>query len=73
MTGTIEKIEYTHNSPFGEQHTTIDGVTYWTWFDLREISVRAGKRVEHEPKLDYPMNLNGQDFSVAVTRITKVL
>jgi hypothetical protein len=31
--GRIDSIRYTRNA-FGEQYTTIDGVTYVTWFDL---------------------------------------
>jgi hypothetical protein len=50
MIGTFEKFELRFGS-FGEQHTTIDGVTYLTWFDLVDRNLKAleaGAKVEYE-------------------------
>ena len=50
MTGTFERFELTFGS-FGEQRTTIDGVSYLTWFDLMDPNLKgleAGARVEYQ-------------------------
>ena len=52
MIGTFEEFRLTFGS-FGEQHTTIDGVEYLTWFDLTDPNLRgleAGAEVEFEPR-----------------------
>ncbi|HEV2395033.1 MAG TPA: hypothetical protein VG146_22005 [Verrucomicrobiae bacterium] len=52
MTGTFQRFEVTHGS-FGEQHTTIDGVEYLTWFDLMDLNLKgleAGAVVEYEAR-----------------------
>ncbi len=44
-TGTVEKIEYT-NGGAGNQWTTIDGVRYATWFDIRNpVHPREGQKI----------------------------
>lgn len=45
MIGTVEEIAFTTN---GYQITMIDGKKYATLFDLTEIRVKEGKRVEYE-------------------------
>jgi hypothetical protein len=50
MKGTFQGFEGTHGS-FGEQHTTIDGVRYLTWFDLMDPKLNglgAAATVEYE-------------------------
>ncbi len=50
MTGTFQEFEVRHGS-FGEQHSTIDGVKYLTWFDLTDPELKglhAGAKVEYE-------------------------
>lgn len=50
MTGTFEKFELAFGS-FGEQRTTIDGVSYLTWFDLAAPHLKGlegGVKVEYE-------------------------
>jgi hypothetical protein len=52
MTGKFQKFEVTHGS-FGEQHTTIDGVEYLTWFDLMDPKLKSlepGTTVEYEAR-----------------------
>lgn len=48
MIGTVENVEYTQGG-LGNQWTTIDGVKYATWWDVRSIDWRVGDKVEHEP------------------------
>ena len=48
MLGRVESIEYTLNSPFGNQWTTIDGNRYMTWWDAATLPVRTGVMVEYE-------------------------
>jgi hypothetical protein len=48
LIGTVEKVEYTSGS-LGNQWTTIDGVKYATWWDIRGREWNIGDRVEHEP------------------------
>lgn len=47
-TGTVEKVEFTHGSA-GNQWTTIDGVRFATWWDMRTHAVREGARVRFQP------------------------
>ena len=48
MLGKVDAVDFTNNSPFGNQYTTIDGVRYMTWWDAREVPVRQGTVVEYE-------------------------
>ena len=53
MTGTFQSYRVTHGS-FGQQHTTIDGQVYLTWFDandpkLRELGKEAVVEFEARP------------------------
>ena len=50
-TGTVEKIEYTQGG-FGNQFTTISGVRYWTWWDVRTTPVCIGARVAFRAHLN---------------------
>ena len=43
-TGIVEKIEFTSGGA-GNQWTTIDGVKYATWWDLRTKDWKVGDRV----------------------------
>jgi len=50
MIGKFENFKLTYGS-FGEQLTTIDGVRYLTWFDLRDPNLKGldpGAEVEYE-------------------------
>jgi len=46
-TGKIDNVQFTHNSPYGEQYTTIDGERFMTWFDSRKHAVRTGVSHRH--------------------------
>lgn len=43
-TGVVQAIEYTSGGA-GNQWTTIDGVRYATWWDIRNTDWRVGDRV----------------------------
>ena len=52
MIGTFENFELAFGS-FGQQHTTIDGEEYITFFDLADPKLRglgSGVRVEYEAR-----------------------
>lgn len=44
--GTVEKVEFTCGG-LGNQFTTIDGRTYFTWWDARRHKVWKGVRVKY--------------------------
>lgn len=46
--GTVEKVAFTSGGA-GNQWTTIDGVRYATWWDIRTTDWRVGDRVSFEP------------------------
>ena len=50
MIGILQEIKLTQGS-FGQQYTTIDGVTYLTWFNLAEPALKGlspGCTVEYD-------------------------
>ncbi len=48
MIGKVESIKYTTGGMFGNQWTTIDGVSYMTWWDALRLPIRIGAIVEYE-------------------------
>jgi len=46
--GVVEKIAYTSGGA-GNQWTTIDGVAYATWWDIRTRDWKIGDRVTFQP------------------------
>lgn len=72
MIGKVEKIKFTVGSPFGNQFTTINGVKYMTWWDIRQFNLKEGVTVEHEPH-EYRTNLNGSDFRAMATIIKAIV
>ena len=50
--GIINNIRFTEPGGLGNQYTTIDGVLYATWFDLRTTPVRVNCEVEYETGTD---------------------
>lgn len=67
MNGTVSKIEFTHGG-LGNQWTTINGVRYATWWDIRHLHPKEGDLVEHQP---YQAPAWG-DATVQATRIVSV-
>lgn len=45
--GIVTSIQFTEGG-LGNQYTTIDGEVYATWFDLRELPVTEGCKVEYQ-------------------------
>ncbi|MEI7733334.1 MAG: hypothetical protein WCO56_27430 [Verrucomicrobiota bacterium] len=53
MIGTLQGFKLSTGS-FGQQYTTIDGVTYLTWFNLADAKLKGlaeGSTVEYEVTL----------------------
>jgi hypothetical protein len=48
MQGIVEKVTYTQGGA-GNQWTTIDGIRYATWWDIRTRDWREGDRVTFRP------------------------
>ncbi len=71
QTGVVENIRFTI-AGFGEQHTRIDGVEYWTWFDLTKLHVKVGSKVEYTP-YDGAMNWNSGVIHYRGAEISRVL
>jgi hypothetical protein len=46
--GKVTDIQFTSPGGLGNQYTTIDGIVYATWFDLRTTPVRVNCEVEYE-------------------------
>ncbi len=69
--GTVTRIEYTQG-PFGNQHTTIDGTRYATWWDAVETPVHRGATVEYVVRTR-KQTLNGVEYSFTEAVIKHVL
>ena len=70
LTGVVQKVEYTHGGA-GNQFTTIDGIRYTTFWDIRTRDWKEGDTVQFtavERSL-----WEGQPKALHAERITKVI